>query len=74
MELNKEIQAISKEIQKECHDFHDLIKKRDKSIPFEAASNVFIYNKLAEFEYRLRKLEEGKKRADGFLSLHTPLK
>jgi hypothetical protein len=58
MELNKEVQAISKEIQKEFHDYHDIMKAHNKSITFEASSNVFIYNKLAQFEYRLRQLEK----------------
>lgn len=38
----------------------------------EAAFGI-VFFKLAEFEFRLRALEAGKKRADGFLDMHTPI-
>lgn len=72
MELSKEISDIGTKFRKELTDFARQEAVRVGS-DFNSALSSFFLNKLAEFEYRLRKLEEGKKRADGYLNLHTPL-
>jgi hypothetical protein len=67
MELNKEIEKIKEQFTAEWN------KYSENGFNNQIMYNSFVTDKLAEFEYRLRKLEEGNKRADGYLNLHTPL-
>lgn len=57
-----EIQQITEEIQRECHEVVDGIfqNKTLTAVNVQDATNVFFYKKLAEFEYRLRELENTK--------------
>jgi hypothetical protein len=61
MEINKEIEDIAKQFQQECHALVKGLASQVKGpIEPQDGANVFFYQKLAEFEYRLRKLEEKK--------------
>jgi hypothetical protein len=58
MELNEEVLNIMSGIQKECHEFCNNYISKVKGATSQDITNVYLFHKLAEFEYRLRKLEE----------------
>lgn len=57
-----ELEKITHDIQWECHETVNGIfnSKPSKNVNHQDAVNVFFYKKLAEFEYRLRELENTK--------------
>jgi hypothetical protein len=66
--MNKELEQVEKEINDEYSAYI-----KDEKWNNQIMMNSFIFDKLAQFEIRLRNIENGKNRADAYLSLHTPL-
>jgi hypothetical protein len=66
--MDKEVEKVSNEINNE-YSLYIGSEKFNNQIMM----NSFIFDKLAQFEIRLRNLENGKNKADAYLSLHTPL-
>ena len=63
MELTKEnletMLNVADVFQEDCHEVVEMVMKMSKKeITSQDATNVWIFRKLAEFEFRLRKLEE----------------
>lgn len=64
MEQNKDRDNLAFAIQKECHEYTEMLceavwkeKKGRKDFKIQDAINIFFYKKLAEIELRLRELE-----------------
>lgn len=57
----EQIDEITRKIQKECHDLAWALKDKAPEtfamLENQDMTNVFLFHKLAEFEYRLQKLE-----------------
>jgi hypothetical protein len=49
--------AISEELQKECYSIVDFIMAENQTISRQSALNVWLFKKLGDIEFRLRKLE-----------------
>lgn len=75
MEQNKELEKIFSELLDERNKFWMDQMKAEPLLRFSTGqmTETFILTKLAEYELRLKNLENGKNRADAYLSLHTPL-
>jgi len=75
MEQNKELEKIFSELLDERNKFWVGQMKRETLLRLSIGqmTETFILTKLAEYELRLRNLENGKSRADAYLNLHTPL-
>lgn len=69
----KEIQALVHDFIKQAEITRQEKEEAEGECTFELAAIYNIFIKVAEFEYRLRKLENGQKRADDFLDMNTPL-
>jgi hypothetical protein len=54
---------IANQFQDECHAMIDMILDENKSVSYNDAMHTYIFQKLAEFELRLRKLESNKNHA-----------
>lgn len=76
----REFDEITFNIQKECHEYVDLMvdmlgkegKLKKGTVPQDFI-NIFLFKKLADVELRLRHLESAQGRADDYLNMHTPL-
>jgi hypothetical protein len=62
--MTKAEQDLVKEFQDEAHQMTEEVMKKTKKVgvSVQDVTNIFIYMKLAEFEMRLRALEDGCKR------------
>jgi len=54
---------IADEFQKEAHQMIEMILGATKKASYQDAMNTYLFQKLAEFELRLRELESTKKSA-----------
>lgn len=62
------IQEITEQFQKQCHALVNIVMshrtdsppKLAKSYSYQDATNVWLFLKLAEFEFRLREVEKNK--------------
>ncbi len=77
MSNKKELNELTAQIQKECHEIGNTMLKQNPEFFEKGTSqdivNVFIFEKLASIELRLRNLESAQGRADDYLNMHTPL-
>lgn len=48
-----ELENLSKEIQQECHQTVEAIKKQNNLIDYQDATNVFLFRKLAELQLQI---------------------
>lgn len=68
------VHDIMEVFQKDCHKTaSEVMKRSGKPIIVQDVTNVWMWRKLAEFELRLRKLEEAKGMIEAFMNNHTPL-
>ena len=72
MNNEQQLELIKDEINKEYTDFHHKEHARTGS-EYQFTFASFTFNKLAEYELRIRNLEKGNNDAQAYLSLHTPL-
>lgn len=56
-----EKQQIAAMFMKDCHAFRDTLTEQNSDITTQGGTNVWLYKKLAEFEIRLRNLENTNK-------------
>lgn len=61
MTYKEEIDDLTRQIQKECHDLAWALKDKAPEtfamLENQDVTNVFLFHKLAEIEYRLQRLE-----------------
>ena len=53
-------QKIAEKLQEDCHKTVEAVLKESKKVSYQDATNVWLFNKLAEMELRLQELENCK--------------
>lgn len=53
--IQKEITA---QLQKSCHEFTEILMKANPKVSYQDATNVWLFDKLAELQIRIDKLED----------------
>ena len=57
MKTDKQILKIAEQLQDDCHKVVEAVMKEGKKVSYQDAANVWLFNKLAEFENRIKELE-----------------
>lgn len=50
---------VAENFQNDCHKTVELIMNEKKDCSYQDATNVWLFKKLADFEMRLRSIEDG---------------
>lgn len=69
----QELEKIIDQFKIESRKMYGVFKEVYPHKPVSDFNDLFLIQKLAEFEQRLRRLEEGNSSAQSYLNLHTPL-
>lgn len=60
MKIDKQILRISERLQDDCHKVVEAVMQESNKVSYQDATNVWLFNKLAELENRIEELENSR--------------